>query len=68
MHTGPAWHFNYLTKLLSALDRRGCFSFLSALASICRSVLAHSDRTALSFVMRETGAPATQSIAGGGPC
>ena len=33
---GPAQHFNYLRKLLSTLDRLGCFSFLSALASICR--------------------------------
>jgi hypothetical protein len=30
------WKKQLLRKLLSALDRLGCFSFLSALASICR--------------------------------
>src|SRR5580692_804980 len=30
------WHFCYLRKLRSMLERLGCLSFRSALASICR--------------------------------
>jgi hypothetical protein len=36
-HCSPSgWHFCYLRKLRSLLERLGCLSFRSALASICR--------------------------------